>query len=169
MEILSVLVLWLHVTAAAIWIGGNFMIAMVIVPYFKRSMPPVERIKIMTQIGRSFEPIGWACVVILIFSGLVNIFTAGVLASPDLIGPFMRMLGIKLLLVLILIILTGIHGFIMAPRLTHAVEELEPGTEELPNISTRCAVRWRWCLVLSVCFPCLLCLLRLRCGWEYKH
>ena len=88
MEILGALVLWLHVTAAAIWVGGNFMIAMVIVPYFKRSVPPVERIKIMTQIGRRFEPIGWACVVVLIFSGLVNIFTAGVLASPDLIGPF---------------------------------------------------------------------------------
>ena len=45
----------------------------------------------------------------------------------------MRMLGIKILLVLILIILTGIHGFIIAPRLARAVEELEPGTEELPE------------------------------------
>ena len=133
MELLGALVLWLHVTAATIWVGGNFMIAMVIVPYFKRSVPPVERVKIMTQIGRSFEPIGWGCVLILIFSGLVNIFTAGVLANPDLIGPFMRMLGIKILLVLVLIILTGIHGFIMAPRLAQAVEELEPGTEELPE------------------------------------
>ena len=40
MELLGVLTLWLHVTAAAIWVGGNFMIAMVIVPYFKRSLPP---------------------------------------------------------------------------------------------------------------------------------
>ena len=88
MELLGLVTLWLHVTAATIWVGGNFMIAMVIVPYFKRTVPPVERIKIMTQIGRGFEPIGWTCVVVLIFSGLINIFTAGVLASPDLIGPF---------------------------------------------------------------------------------
>ena len=133
MEILGVLVLWLHVTAAAIWVGGNFMMAMVVVPYFKRSVSPVERIKLLTQIGKGFEPIGWACVLILIFSGLFNIFTSGVLGNSDLIGPFMRMLGIKVILVLILIILTGIHGFIMAPRLAQAVEELEPETEELPG------------------------------------
>ncbi len=133
MELLGVLALWLHVTAAAIWIGGNFMMAMVIVPYFKRSVSLVERTKILMQIGKGFEPIGWTCVLILIFSGLFNIFTAGVLGNPDLIGPFMRMLGIKILLVLILIILTGIHGFIMAPRLARAVEELDPGTQELPE------------------------------------
>ena len=95
MELLGLLTLWLHVTAAAIWVGGNFMIAMVIVPYFKRSLPPVERIKIMTQIGRNFEPIGWVCVVILIFSGLFNIFTAGVLGNPDLIGPLCGCLASK--------------------------------------------------------------------------
>lgn len=133
MEILGVLALWLHVTAAAIWVGGNFMMAMVIVPYFKRSVSPVERIKLLTQIGKGFEPIGWGCVLILIFSGLFNIFTAGVLGNSDLIGPFMRMLGIKVILVLILIILTGIHGFIMAPRLAQAVAALEPDTEELPG------------------------------------
>ena len=55
MELLGALVLWLHVTAATIWVGGNFMIAMVIVPYFKRSVSPVERIKIMTQIGRALN------------------------------------------------------------------------------------------------------------------
>jgi uncharacterized membrane protein len=133
MEILGVFVLWLHVTAAAIWVGGNFMMAMVIVPYFKQSVSPVERIKLLTQIGKGFEPIGWVCVLILIFSGLFNIFTAGVLGNSDLIGPFMRMLGIKVILVLILIVLTGVHGFIMAPRLAQAVEELAPGTRELPG------------------------------------
>ncbi|MCZ6678890.1 MAG: CopD family protein [Candidatus Poribacteria bacterium] len=133
MEILDVLILWLHVTAAAIWVGGNLMMAMVVVPYFRRTVSPVERIKILTQIGQRFEPIGWGAVLVLIFSGLFNIFSSGVLNSPELLGPFMRMLGIKLILVLILIVLTAIHGFIMGPRLAQAVEALEPGTEELPE------------------------------------
>ena len=133
MEILSLLILWLHIIAAVIWIGGNLVMAMVIVPYFKQSLSPMERIKILTQIGRGFEPIVWGCVLVLIFSGLFNIFTSGVLSSPDLIGSFMRTLGIKLLLVIILIILTGIHAFIMGPRLAHTVEALEPNTEELPE------------------------------------
>lgn len=133
MEILAVLILWLHVSAAAIWVGGNLMIAMVIVPYFKRTASPVERINILTQLGKGFEPVGWGCVLILIFSGLFSIFTSGVMGSPDLIGTFMRMLSIKLLLVVVLIVLTGIHGFIMAPKLAQAVEALEPNATELPE------------------------------------
>ena len=133
MEILNLLILWLHITAAVVWIGGNLVMAMVIVPYFKRSVSIVERLKILTQIGKGFEPVVWGCVLILIFTGICNIFSSGVLGSPELLGSFMRTLGIKLILVLLLIILTGIHGFIMGPRLAQAIETLKPEAEELPE------------------------------------
>ena len=132
MEIFGMLVLWFHIVAAVIWIGGNLVMAMVVVPYFKRSVSPVERIKILSQIGRRFEPIVWGCVLVLIFSGLLNIF----LSTPDLVGltgAFMRTLLIKLLLVIILIFLTAIHSFVIGPRLSQAVDALEPSTEELPE------------------------------------
>ena len=125
MEILRLLILWLHIIAAVIWIGGNLVMAMVIVPYFKRSTSPVEQIKILTQIGRGFEPIVWGCVLVLIFSGMSNILVSGM--------PDMWILLIKLIFVFILIILTGAHSFIMGPRLAQAVEALEPNTEELPE------------------------------------
>ncbi len=133
MEILNLLILWLHITAAVVWIGGNLVMAMVIVPYFKRSVSIVERLKILTQIGKGFEPVVWGCVLILIFTGICNIFSSGVLGSSELLGSFMRTLGIKLILVLLLIILTGIHGFIMGPRLAQAIETLKPEAEELPE------------------------------------
>ena len=132
MEIFGMLVLWFHIVAAVIWIGGNLVMAMVVVPYFKRSVSPVERIKILSQIGRRFEPIVWGCVLVLIFSGLLNIF----FSTPDLAGltgAFMRTLLIKLLLVIILIFLTAIHSFVIGPRLSQAVDALEPSTEELPE------------------------------------
>jgi uncharacterized membrane protein len=125
MEILRLLILWLHIIAAVIWIGGNLVMAMVIVPYFKRSTSPVEQIKILTQIGRGFEPIVWGCVLVLIFSGMSNILVSGM--------PDMWILLIKLIFVFILIILTGAHSFIMGPRLAQVVEALEPNTEELPE------------------------------------
>ena len=133
MEILDLLIRWLHVTAAVTWIGGNLIMAMVIVPYFKRSVSPVERIRILTRIGKQFEPIVWGCVLILIFSGLFNVFQA-VGGDASAIGLFMRTLGIKLILVLVLIILTGIHSFIMGPRISQAVEALEP--DALPLTTT---------------------------------
>lgn len=132
MEIFGLLVRWLHIIAAVVWIGGNLMMAMVVVPYFKRSVSTVERIRILSQIGRRFEPIVWGCVLVLFFSGLVNIF----LSFPDLTGladVFLRTLLIKLLLFIILIVLTAIHSFVFGPRMSQAVDALEPGAEELPE------------------------------------
>ncbi len=132
MEIIDLLIRWLHVTAAVVWIGGNLILAMVIVPYFKKSVAPVERIRILTRIGKQFEPIVWICVMILFFSGLFNVFRA-IGGDTEAIKLFMRTLGIKLILFLILVILTWIHGFIMGPRLRQAVEALDPETQELPE------------------------------------
>ncbi len=132
MELFGLLVRWLHIIAAVIWIGGNLMMAMVVVPYFKRSVTPVERIQILSQIGTRFEPIVWGCVLVLFFSGLVNIF----LSFPNLAGladVFLRTLLIKLLFFVILIVLTAIHSFVIGPRISQAVDALEAGTEELPQ------------------------------------
>lgn len=133
MEIVDLLIRWLHVIAAVVWIGGNLTMAMVIVPYFRRSVSPVERIKILTQIGKGFEPIVWGCVLVLIFSGIYNIFGSIDLGASETLRPFMRTLSVKLILVLILIILTAIHSFIMGPRIAQAVETLEPDAEQLPQ------------------------------------
>ena len=132
MQILDLLIRWLHVTAAVAWIGGNLILAMVIVPYFKKSVAPVERIRILTRIGKRFEPIVWGCVMVLFFTGLFNVFGA-IGGDIEAIKLFMRTLGIKLILFFILVILTVIHGFFMGPRLRKAVEALDPETQELPD------------------------------------
>ena len=133
MEILSLLVLWLHVIAAIIWIGGNLILAMVIVPYFRKSLPPVQRIQILAEIGKRFEPVVWGCVGVLFFTGIVNIFTAGMLtAPPELISTFMRTLLIKLMLFIVLVILTALHGFVFGPKMSAAIAGLDINLAELP-------------------------------------
>lgn len=133
MEIFSLLIRWIHVLAAVLWIGGNLILAMVIIPYFRQSLPPVQRIQLLTQIGKRFEPIVWGCVGVLFFTGIANIFFALDLTSPTAVpAAFMRTLLIKLLLFFVLVILTALHGFIFAPRLAAAIETLDPEIEELP-------------------------------------
>ena len=51
--------------------------------------------------------------------------------ADDLLQP--RLLLLELTIVLVLIILTGIHTFILGPRMSQAVEALEPDTQELPE------------------------------------
>lgn len=133
MEIFSLFTLWLHVIAAVVWVGGNLILAMVIVPHFKQSLPPVQRIQLLTQIGKRFEPVVWGCIGVLFFTGIVNIFFAVDLTTPTPISnAFMRTLLIKIVLFFVLVILTVLHSMIFAPRLAAAVETLDPALEELP-------------------------------------
>ncbi len=133
MDIFSLFVLWIHVIAAVTWVGGNLILAMVIVPHFRQSLPPVQRIKILTQIGKRFEPVVWGCIGVLFFTGIVNIFFSVDITSPSPISDaFMRTLLIKILLFFVLIILTVLHSMIFAPRLAAAIEDLDPTLEELP-------------------------------------
>ena len=133
MEIFSLFVLWLHVIAAVVWIGGNLILAMVIVPHFRQNLPPVQRIQLLTQIGKRFEPIVWGCVGVLFFTGIINIFFAvDLTSSAALLGAFMRTLLIKIGLFLVLVILTALHGMIFGPRLSAAIAQLDPDITELP-------------------------------------
>ena len=133
MEIFWLLVLWLHVIAAVVWVGGNLILAMVIVPYFRQNLPPVQRIQLLMQIGKRFEPVVWGCIGVLFFTGIGNIFYALDITSlapiPD---AFMRTFIIKIGLFFVLIILTVLHSMIFAPRLAAAIETLDPTLEELP-------------------------------------
>lgn len=133
MDILSLFLRWIHVIAAVTWVGGNLILAMVIVPHFKQSLSPVQRIKLLTQIGKRFEPVVWGCIGVLFFTGIVNIFFAVDLTSPaPIANAFMRTLLIKILLFFVLTILTVLHSMIFAPRLAAAIEDLDPTIEELP-------------------------------------
>ena len=133
MDIFSLFVLWIHVIAAVVWVGGNLVLAMVIVPHFRQSLPPVERIKLLTQIGKRFEPVVWGCIGVLFFTGIVNIFFSIDITSPTPISnAFMRTLLIKIGLFFLLTILTVLHSMIFAPRLAAAIEDLDPTLEELP-------------------------------------
>ena len=133
MEIFSLFMLWIHVIAAVVWVGGNLILAMVIVPHFRQNLPPVQRIRLLTQIGKRFEPIVWGCIGILFFTGIFNIFFAVDLTSATAISSaFMRTLLIKLMLFFVLVLLTALHSLIFAPRLAAAIETLSPEIEELP-------------------------------------
>ncbi len=141
-EWFHLLVLWLHVIAAVVWIGGNLILALVIVPYFKKTLPPVQRIQLLTQIGKRFEPIVWGCIIVLFFTGIFNIFNVISFNTPtEVLAPFMRTLFIKLMLFIILIILTALHGFIFGPKLAAAIETLEPSLEEFPPEVARLRAR----------------------------
>ena len=133
MEIIWLLIRWIHVLAAVTWIGGNLTLAMIIVPYFRQNLPPVKRIQLLTQIGKRFEPVVWGCVMILFFTGIGNVFQSLGLSSGVEVTAYMRTLLIKLLLFIILLILTAFHSFVLGPKLSNAIEGLDEDLDALPS------------------------------------
>ncbi|MEK6577418.1 MAG: DUF4149 domain-containing protein, partial [Nitrospirota bacterium] len=64
-----IFVLWVHLIAAMVWIGGMAFITIIAAPSLKRSAPPEVQPILYKDIGRRFKLVGWICIFILILTG----------------------------------------------------------------------------------------------------
>jgi len=106
---MALFVLWLHVLAAMTWIGGMLFIALVLVPVTRRLDDRALRRQLVQATGRRFRTVGWVALVILIATGLVNLWVHPfLLHSPRLYW--------KLGLVVLALVLSAVHDFVLGPR-----------------------------------------------------
>jgi len=126
---LSVLV---HVLSAVVWVGGMLFLALVVVPV-ARDLPSVERASLVGAIGRRFRVVGWVCIGLLIASGVVNSAYRGAswenLASGELLqSRFGQVLAAKLGLVVVMLVMSALHDFVIGPASVSALERADPGS-----------------------------------------
>lgn len=106
---MSLLVRWLHVLAAITWIGGMLFIALVLVPVTRRLEDRGLRTRLVHEAGLRFRTVGWIALGVLVGTGLVNLWMHPVLLqSPRLHW--------KLGLVVLTLILSAFHDFVLGPR-----------------------------------------------------
>lgn len=103
------LVLWLHVVAACIWIGGQITIA-ALVPLLRGE--PL----LLSAAGRRYQWIAWFGFFLLILTGIFNANNAGISWTHLNSTTAGRTLEVKLLFVLLSGAAAAIHAFIVAPR-----------------------------------------------------
>jgi putative copper export protein len=105
----AMIVLWVHVLAACIWIGGQAAIAVL--------MPMLRGVDgLATTAGRRFQVVAWPAFAVLIVTGALNARSAGITWS-DLVGsPTGRTLLIKLGFVVVSGAAAAVHAFVVAPR-----------------------------------------------------
>jgi copper resistance protein D len=108
-------VVWLHILMATVWVGGLIYTAAVVIP-FAVSLGEKERQPVIRGLARRFRRIGWGAIVLLALTGIINIYnridiiketTHG--DSSVAIAAFMKLIGIKLALVLVMIGLMLYH------------------------------------------------------------
>jgi putative copper resistance protein D len=119
---------WLHVLAAAVWIGGMVFLAAVLVPALRRPDLAAGRAALIHDTGLRFLRLGWACLAALAATGVFNLGQRAV-AWSDVADPrfwqsgFGRVLGLKLGLVATILALSALHDFVLGPRATALLRE----------------------------------------------
>lgn len=105
------LLLWLHIVAACVWIGGQATVAAVI-PLLR------DHHALARSVGRRYQAIAWPAFAVLIVTGVLNVGNAGLQWSHLLNSPSGRTLVVKLALVALSGVAAGVHSFLQAPRRT---------------------------------------------------
>src|ERR671919_2633381 len=67
------LVVWLHLVAASIWVGGSIFLGVILSPMLKTITRNVEeRIVILIKVGRRFSYIALPSLLVLVVTGIYN-------------------------------------------------------------------------------------------------
>ena len=113
------LTVFVHILSAIVWVGGLLTLALVVVPV-ARALPPAECGALLDAIGRRFRAVGWACILLLLGTGVVIAGERGVtpallLSGQMLASPFGQLLLAKLVLVAVMIGVSLVHDLALGP------------------------------------------------------
>ena len=110
--------IWIHVLSAVVWIGGMAFISTAFVPGLNRWAPlhrdPDDRSRLLALVTQRFKTVSWAAIALLLVTGLLNVIHR----SGEWTGQAARLLAVKLVLVALMVVLSGLHDFILGPRLS---------------------------------------------------
>lgn len=115
-EVLSVVFMWLHLTATIIWLGGIAFILLVAIPSARQVLRG-EAGGVMGEVTRRFTPMANLSIVFLLLSGIFLMAINGNISGEVFKGGHDTAMLLKILLFLLM---AGVHFFrgkVLAPRI----------------------------------------------------
>jgi len=141
----------IHITSAAIWVGGSLFIGVVFAPILKKmSMPVEERIQLMVQVGRRFNKLAMPALFILIATGMYQAHL--VLQKSDILydTSYGHVLIIKMVLVAALLITYAVHVRIIRKDVEDKIIAKQIPQEQLQKLRKKIIILGEVSVVLSV-------------------
>ncbi len=133
---MMLVVVWLHLLAAFVWIGGMLFLSLVVVPSLRTPALAPQRGPIFKTLGRRFRPLVWTAIAVLLTTGPILLLLRGMsLLTPD---AWPTVLVLKLSLVGLLFTLTLLHDIWLGPRLGF----IQQRPEEARSATDRALLRW---------------------------
>ena len=151
MALEQALLTWIHITSAAIWVGGSLFIGIVFAPILKKmAMPVEERIQFMVLVGRRFNKIALPALFILIATGMYQAHL--VLQKSDILyeTSYGHVLIIKIILVAALLAIYAVHVRIIRKDVEDKIIAKEMPQEQLQKLRKKIIILGEVTVVLSV-------------------
>lgn len=151
MPIADALIMWAHLVAASIWVGGSIFIGIVFAPLLKTMSDTVEgRLSIMIRVGRKFNKIAIPSLIILIITGIYN--SSNLLVNPSLIlsTTYGQILLIKVILVIILLVTFAIHVRLIRVEIEKKIESKQFSEELVQKIRSKIIALGRITVIVSI-------------------
>jgi len=145
------IITWIHLVAAAIWVGGSLFIGIVFSPLLKTMTNSIEeRMQIMIRVGRRFNKIAVPSLIILMLTGL---YTSHVLLSkPELLvaTSYGTYLIIKIILVIALIFVYVIHVRVIRKDVEEKIMSNQMPESEIQKLRKKIIILGEITVVLSI-------------------
>ena len=151
MAIEQAILTWIHLLAAAIWVGGSIFIGIVFSPILKTIITSTEeRIQIMIKVGKRFNKVAVPSLIILMITGLYNSHL--LLSKPDLLmaTSYGIFLTIKIVLVIALIITYAVHVRVIRKDVEDQIMSKQMSVKQIQKLRKKIIILGEITVVLSV-------------------
>lgn len=125
--------LWVHISAITLWLGGLFTVAFVLVPVLARKISsPTEVASLVDGVLKRFQRISREVIFLIFLSGMFNIILAGMGRNFAFGSTYMRILTVKVVLFIIIIIIQAWQSTRLAPSFVAVAADTTDGQSAEP-------------------------------------
>ena len=151
MAIEQAIITWIHLTSAAIWVGGSLFIGAVLAPILKTmSYSLEERLQMMIRVGRRFNKIAIPSLIILIGSGIYNSYSFFNNFELLFSTSYGNLLTIKIILVIALIITYIIHVRIIRKDIEEQIISKKMSEQQIKKLRFKIIILGEIIVIISV-------------------
>ena len=162
-----VMILFLHVLAVLVWLGGLVYQVLVVVPLAGKHAADAAVFRTCLNCEARFRAVMWPAVGMVLFTGLVNVMNVWNSlrqVGASLPAAFVTLLFIKLLLVAAMILLQAGQQLVVYPRRLGLAAQMgsEPVASRPELVIWQRRAWWLHAATVSLAVPAILCALLLR-------
>ncbi|MGI0097276.1 MAG: CopD family protein [Nitrosopumilaceae archaeon] len=151
MAIEQAIITWIHLTSAAIWVGGSLFIGAVLAPILKSmSYSLEERLQMMIRVGRRFNKIAIPSLIILIGTGIYNSYSFFNNYELLFSTSYGNLLTIKISLVMALIITYIIHVRIIRKDIEEQIMSKKMSEQQIKKLRSKIIILGEIIVIISV-------------------